>query len=162
MLKRATWLAPQPDLGLLLLRLGGAYLLLMVHGLPKLQHYAGELAQIDDPLHLGRQLTLWLALLAEVLCPLAIALGVYPRLACVPVLVLLLVSMLAVHPDWTLAEGQFGWLLLVIFASIGVAGGGRYQLTGLLVPPAAAAAASADAVPVAARAHDDSAGGQHG
>ncbi len=140
MLKRATWLAPQPDLGLLLLRLGGAYLLLMVHGLPKLQHYAGELAQIDDPLHLGRQLTLWLALLAEVLCPLAIAIGVYPRLACVPVLV----------------------LLLVIFASIGVAGGGRYQLTGLLVPPAAAAAASADAVPVAARAHDDSAGGQHG
>ncbi|MYM38790.1 DoxX family protein [Duganella qianjiadongensis] len=134
MLKPRSWLAPRPDLGLLLLRLGGAYLLLMVHGLPKLQHYAGELAHIDDPLHLGRGLTLWLALLAEVLCPLAIAAGLCTRLACLPVLVLLLVSMLAVHPDWSLADGQFGWLLLVIFASISVAGPGRYTLLALLGP----------------------------
>ncbi|MFC0166967.1 DoxX family protein [Pseudoduganella danionis] len=132
MLKSFPWLAPQPDLGLLLLRLGGAVLLLTVHGLPKLQHYAGELAHIDDPLHIGRGLTLWLALLAEVACPLAIAAGVLTRLACLPILVLLLVSMLAVHPDWSLADGQFGWLLLVIFASISVAGAGRYTLPALL------------------------------
>jgi len=136
MLKFRSWLAPQPDLGLLLLRLGGAFLLLMVHGLPKLQHYAGELAHIDDPLHLGRTFTLWLALLAEVLCPLAIAAGLLTRLACLPILVLLLVSMLAVHPDWSLADGQFGWLLLVIFASVSVAGPGRYTLLAMLRPEA--------------------------
>lgn len=123
--------AARPDLGLLLLRLGGAYLLLMVHGLPKLQHYGDELAHIDDPLHLGRAVTLWLALLAEVLCPLAIAAGLLTRLACLPILVLLLVSMLAVHPAWSLAEGQFGWLLLVIFASIAVAGPGAYAVQSL-------------------------------
>lgn len=164
MLKRATWLAPQPDLGLLLLRLGGAYLLLMVHGLPKLQHYAGELAQIDDPLHLGRPLTLWLALLAEVLCPLAIAAGLYTRLACVPVLVLLLVSLLAVHPEWSLAEGQFGWLLLVIFASIGVAGGGRYALAGLPVRQATMPAPVPEALTPAGttRPQDEGSGGRHG
>lgn len=119
------WLA-RPDAGLLFLRLTGAAMLLMVHGLPKLQHYADELLHIDDPLHLGRTLTLWLALLAEVLCPLLIAAGILTRLACVPVLVLLLVSMLAVHPDWSIAEGQFGWLLLSIFGTIALTGPGAY------------------------------------
>jgi putative oxidoreductase len=30
-----------------------------------------------------------------------------------------------VHPEWTLLEGQFGWLLLIIFTSLLIAGPGR-------------------------------------
>ena len=104
-------------------------MLLYVHGLPKLLHYSTELTQIDDPMHLGRSLTLSLALLAEIACPLLIAAGVLTRLACLPIIFLLLVSMLAVHPDWSIAEGQFGWLLLIIFGCIALAGPGRYSLS---------------------------------
>jgi len=40
----------------------------------------------------------------------------------------LLIAMLVVHPEWTLLEGQFGWLLLIIFTSILIAGPGRFTL----------------------------------
>ena len=119
----------RPDLGLLFLRLTGAFMLLYVHGLPKLMHYSTELSHIDDPMHLGRALTLWLALLAEIACPLLIAAGILTRLACLPIIFLLLVSMLAVHSDWSIAEGQFGWLLLIIFGTIALAGPGAYSFS---------------------------------
>lgn len=121
-----------PDAGLLFARLAGALLVLHVHGLPKLLHFSEELAHIDDPLHLGRAVTLYCALFAEILCPLLIAAGLLTRLACLPLLFLLGVSMLLVHPDWSIADGQFGWLLIIVFGTIAIGGAGRYSLDARL------------------------------
>lgn len=115
----------QQDLGLLFLRGSGALFLLWVHGLPKLLNYSEQLKLIEDPFHLGAHVTLLLAIFAEVLCPLLIIAGVLVRLACLPILAVLLIAMLVVHPEWTLLEGQFGWLLLIIFSSVLIAGPGR-------------------------------------
>jgi len=119
---------PGPDIGLLYLRITGALLLFYVHGWPKLLHYNTELQHIEDPFHLGPAFSLWFAIFSEVLCPVLIALGLLTRLAALPVIGLLLVAMLAVHADWTIAEGQFGWLLLIVFGAIALAGPGRYSL----------------------------------
>lgn len=116
------------DLGLLFLRVSGAMFLLWVHGLPKLLDYTAQLQLIEDPFHLGANLTLILAIFAEVLCPLLIIAGVLVRLACLPILFVLLVALLIVHPQWSLFEGQFGWLLLILFTSIFIAGPGRLAL----------------------------------
>lgn len=116
------------DFGLLFLRLSAAAFLLVVHGLPKLLDFHNQLSLIEDPFHMGAQLTLTLAIFAEVLCPLLIAAGVFVRLACLPILFLLLVALLVVHPQWTLEEGQFGWLLLIIFTTVLIAGPGRLAL----------------------------------
>ena len=123
-----------PDAGLLFARITGAALLLWVHGLPKLLHWQEELAHIDDPLGMGRGLTLACALFAEIVCPMLVAAGLLTRLATLPVLFLLLVSMLLVHPEWSIAEGQFGWLLLIVFGAIGLSGAGRYSLDAKLRP----------------------------
>ena len=133
MKKLLATLVPKADFGLLFLRLTAALLLFYVHGLPKLQHFDNELQHIDDPLNIGRGLTLGLALFAEVLCPVAIALGLLTRLATLPVLVLLIVSILLVHPEWSIAEGQFAWLLIIVFGSIALAGPGRYSVDARLV-----------------------------
>ncbi|KFF46945.1 MULTISPECIES: DoxX family protein [Pseudomonas] len=117
--------ARNQDTGLLFLRVSGAVFLLCVHGLPKLLNYGEQLKLIEDPFHLGGQVTLLLAIFAEVLCPLLIIAGVLVRLACVPILAVLVIALLVVHPEWTLWEGQFGWLLLIIFTSILIAGPGR-------------------------------------
>lgn len=121
------------DLGLLFLRLGGAELLLAVHGLPKALHFRQQLGLIEDPLHLGAWPTLGFAVFAEVLCPLLIALGWATRLACLPILGLLLIALLVVHPEWSLEQGQFGWLLLVLFGTLALTGPGRYSLEARLV-----------------------------
>jgi len=128
--------AGAPDLGLLYARLAGALLLLTVHGLPKLAHWRTELAHIDDPLGMGPQLTLACALFAEIVCPVLVALGLFTRLACLPVVFLLAVSMVLVHPDWTLEQGQFGWLLLIVFGTLALAGAGRYSVDARLVAQA--------------------------
>ncbi|WP_237884423.1 DoxX family protein [Pseudomonas sp. PGPR40] len=122
------WNEQAQDFGLLFLRVSGALFLLGVHGLPKLLDYSAELQRIEDPFHLGAQLTLILAIFAEVLCPLLIVAGVLVRLACLPVLFVLLVALLVVHPQWSVAEGQFGWLLLILFTSVFIAGPGRLAL----------------------------------
>ncbi|MFL9674335.1 MULTISPECIES: DoxX family protein [Pseudomonas] len=117
------------DLGLLFLRGSGALFLLWVHGLPKLLNYSEQLKLIEDPFHLGAHVTLLLAIFAEVLCPLLIIAGVLVRLACLPILAVLLIAMVVVHPEWTLLEGQFGWLLLIIFTTLLISGPGRLVLS---------------------------------
>jgi putative oxidoreductase len=121
-----------PDLGLLFLRCSGAAFLLLVHGLPKLLDFQQQLSLIEDPFHLGARLTLLLAIATEVLCPLLIIAGVLARLACLPILFLLLVALMVVHPDWTLEQGQFAWLLLIIFTAVFIAGPGRLALNARL------------------------------
>jgi putative oxidoreductase len=116
------------NIGLFFLRVSGAVFLLWVHGLPKLLHYSAQLQNIEDPLHLGANVTLMLAIFAEVLCPLLIIAGVLVRLACLPIVCVLLIALLLVHPQWSLDEGQFGWLLLIVFTSIFIAGPGRLAL----------------------------------
>ncbi|WP_454867953.1 DoxX family protein [Pseudomonas farris] len=116
------------DVGLLFLRVSGGLFLLWVHGLPKLLDFSAQLQLIEDPFHLGAHLTLSLAIFAEVLCPLLIIAGVLVRLACLPILFVLLVALLVVHPQWSVAEGQFGWLLLILFTAVFIAGPGRLAL----------------------------------
>ncbi|KHA71904.1 LysR family transcriptional regulator [Pseudomonas chlororaphis] len=117
------------DIGLLFLRVSGGMFLLWVHGLPKLLDFTAQLQLIEDPFHLGSHLTLILAIFAEVLCPLLIVAGLLARLACVPILFVLLVALLVVHPQWSVAEGQFGWLLLILFTTVLIAGPGRLAIS---------------------------------
>ncbi len=116
------------DVGLLWMRVMVSALLFWTNGLPKILHYSEERAQIDDPLKLGRTTTLWLALFAEVVCPVAIALGFFTRLACLPILAMLCIAMLIVHRDWDVEKGQFGWLYLITFTALLLMGPGRFSL----------------------------------
>ncbi len=116
------------DLGQFFLRVSSGLLLLCVHGMPKLLNWRTEILHIDDPLHLGNGLTLFCAIFAEVICSIFIILGLYTRLATLPILFLLFVAMIVVHAGWTLEQGQFGWLLIISFGSIALIGPGRYAI----------------------------------
>lgn len=106
----------------------GSLLLLVVHGLPKVLNFQAELGLIEDPFGLEPYLTLCLAIFAEVLCPLLIIAGAFTRLATLPILAVLVVSLAAVHSEWSLGEGQFAWLLAIIFTTLLIAGPGTFAL----------------------------------
>lgn len=122
-LLHAPWL---PAAGLLFMRVAAAVLLLVIHGLPKLLDWSGELQRIEDPFGLGASLTLGLAVFAEVFCPLLLILGLGARLACLPVLGVLLVALVVVHPEWSLEQGQFAWLFLVLYGGLALTGPGPW------------------------------------
>ncbi|MBA1229783.1 DoxX family protein [Pseudomonas viridiflava] len=110
--------------GLLFMRVSVSLLLLHVHGLPKLMHWSEEVQRIEDPFGLGGTLTLGLAVFAEVICPVLLILGVWARLACLPILAVLAVAVLFVHPEWSMEQGQFAWLLMILFAGLALTGPG--------------------------------------
>lgn len=116
------------DWALLFLRVSGSLLLLVVHGLPKVFNFQAELGLIEDPFGLGPHVTLSLAIFAEVVCPLLIIAGPFTRLATLPILAVLLVSLALVHTEWSLGEGQFAWLLAILFTTLLIAGPGRFAL----------------------------------
>lgn len=128
MMNSQTQTLPRIDLGLFFLRITGSLLLLYVHGLPKIVHFSEELTRIEDPFGFGPYFSLIPAIVAEVICPILILFGVATRLACVPIVAVLLVAMLVVHPGWSIAEGQFGWLLLIIFTTLAITGPGAWRV----------------------------------
>ncbi|QGU13635.1 DoxX family membrane protein [Leclercia sp. 119287] len=128
MMNSQTQTLPRIDLGLFFLRITGSLLLLYVHGLPKIVHFSEELTRIEDPFGFGPYFSLIPAIAAEVICPILILFGVATRLACVPIVAVLLVAMLVVHPGWSIAEGQFGWLLLIIFTTLAITGPGAWRV----------------------------------
>jgi len=70
--------------------------------------------------------------LAEVVCPVLLVLGVVARLACLPVLAVLLVALVVVHPEWSLEQGQFAWLLVALYGGLALTGPGLYPGSGLI------------------------------
>lgn len=128
-------LRASPAFALLVMRVGAGLMLLLVHGLPKLLHWQSELQHIEDPLGLGTPLTLTLAVFAEVACPLLLMLGLFARMACLPVLAVLLVSLTLVHPEWSLEQGQFAWLLLILYTGLALAGPGPLVIQRLWQTP---------------------------
>lgn len=118
-------------LGLLCMRVAVSLLVLHVHGLPKLLHWSEQLALIEDPFHLGARLTLSLAIFAEVFCPLLLIFGLCARLACLPILAVLLVALVFVHPHWSVEQGQFAYLLAILFAGLALTGPGPWVLARL-------------------------------
>jgi len=116
------------DIGLLYLRVAASLLVLAVHGLPKVMHYSREAAAIEDPFHLGKTLSISFAIFAEVICPPLMILGIGARLAAIPILVVTMIALLFVHRDWSLAQSQFAWMLLILFGTIVLSGAGRYTV----------------------------------
>jgi len=110
-----------PDAALLFLRVTASVL---VHGLPKALHYASQLDAIEDPLHLGKTLTLAFAIFAEVVCPLLMIAGIATRLAALPIMLVSVIALGLVHREWTLDQGQFAWMLLILFGTIAIGGTG--------------------------------------
>jgi putative oxidoreductase len=136
------------SLGLLILRLGvGGYML--THGLGKLDMVlAGSWDKFGDPIGLGNTLSLLLTTFAEFLCSLLVILGLWTRLAAIPVVIAMAVAAFVVHgaDPWTMEEAarrfaageaksmasrQPALLFLIPFLALAFAGGGRFTIAVL-------------------------------
>nr|WP_320023764.1 DoxX family protein [uncultured Draconibacterium sp.] len=112
---------------LLLLRLttGG---FMLTHGYSKLQHLlAGEM-QFGDPLGLGPEVSLVLAVFAEFFCSILIMLGFGTRLAVIPLIVTMAVAAFIVHAADPFGRKEMALLYLVGYVILLLTGSGKISV----------------------------------
>lgn len=121
------------SLGLLLLRLGFGGLML-THGIPKLMNYATLATQFPDPLGVGSQLSVIMAISAEVGCAGLLILGLFTRLATIPLIITMLVAALIVHGGDPFAKKEAAITYLIPYLTLLLTGPGRFACDHWLAP----------------------------
>lgn len=117
--------------GILILRLGMGGLM-MKHGYQKLIHFSEYKSQFMNFLGMGQSLSLSLAIFAEFFCALFILIGLFTRLATIPVIVVMCVALFKAHNSDFLGEGEMATLYLAGYLSLLFVGPGRISVDGMM------------------------------
>lgn len=116
------------DFGLLVLRLGMGGTMAFSHGLDKLIHFDQYSAQFMDFLGLGMKVSLALAVFAEFFCSLAVILGLFTRLATLPLIITMLVAAFIALDGQPWDKKEMAVLYLIPWLTLFFAGPGRLSL----------------------------------
>ena len=119
------------DISLLLLRLAFGGLMVINHGWGKLEKLlaAGPI-KFGDPLGIGAEASLSLAVFAEVVCAILLVAGLFTRWAAIPSLITMLVAAFIVHGGDSLRDKESALLFGTAFLVLLLMGPGRYSLDG--------------------------------
>jgi putative oxidoreductase len=131
-LLRKTLPVAHVHLGLLFLRLGAAGFML-THGYPKLMRlFSGEPVSFISVMGMSPELSLLLAVFAEFFCSIFILLGLFTRLAAIPLIITMAVAAFVIHSDDPFSTKEKALLFLLIFIVLLLTGGGRFSIDGIL------------------------------
>jgi putative oxidoreductase len=120
------------DLALLGVRISIGVLML-VHGLPKLgMLMSGGQVQFPGIFGLSSELSLTLAVFAEVLCSVLIMVGLGTRLAVIPLIFTMLVAVILIHAADPFGMKELALLYLLVYVVLLASGSGRYSLDHLI------------------------------
>ena len=109
--------------GLLLFRLCLGGLMIANHGWMKIVNYEVLKTQFLDFLGLGSQISLILAITAEILCSILLIFGLYTRVVLIPLIVTMLVA-IGTHGWQIFGEAEMGFLYLLGFVFLFIVGPG--------------------------------------
>ena len=107
--------------------------MMLTHGLPKLMKLVSEQpVQFADPLGVGMEISLFLAVFAEFFCSLLLMVGLASRLACIPLIITMLVAVFNIHLNDPFYKQEMGFHYLLVYFVILLAGAGKYSIDHLL------------------------------
>ena len=119
------------SLALFVLRLvlGG---LMIPHGYQKLISYASQSSSFADPFGIGPAASMALTIFAEFFCAAFIILGLFTRLAAVPLVIAMSVALFYRHNGQFFGEGESAGLYLVCFLAILIMGPGKASVDRMI------------------------------
>lgn len=118
------------NLSQLILRIAGGAMML-THGYPKfLKLINGDFA-FGDPIGLGEEVSLVLAVFAEFICSILIVLGLFTRWATIPLIFTMLVAVFIVHGSDPFSNKELGLMYAAMFIVIGLMGPGKFSVDSL-------------------------------
>jgi putative oxidoreductase len=116
---------------LLVLRLFSG-LLMITHGLDKLQNFDAYAQGFADPIGLGPQLSLMLVIAAELFASVFVMLGLLTRLSLIPLIFSMSVALFVVHSSDPLQVKELAIVYLGIYVVLFLAGPGKISADRLL------------------------------
>ncbi len=114
---------------LLRLALGG---LMMKHGYDKLIHFAEYKAKFINFMGIGQTTSLALVVFAEFFCALFIMIGLFTRLAAIPLIVAMCVALFKAHNSDFMGEGEMATLYLAGYITLLIVGPGKVSVDGMI------------------------------
>lgn len=127
---RLEFLPASPDLALLALRLWLGASMLLLHGWSKLIGWEKMSPGFSDPLKVGNETSLALAIFAEVACSILLILGWFTRSAALILAITMSVAFFLQHKMSFKGSGELAFIYLAGFVAILLAGAGRFALDG--------------------------------
>jgi len=106
-------------------------ILLMNHGYSKLTNFAKMKTEFTNFLGMGQTATLALVVFAEFFCALFVAIGVFTRLAAIPVIVTMCVALFQAHHGNIFTDGEHATLYLGAYLAILLLGPGKISVDGM-------------------------------
>ncbi|MBS1763982.1 MAG: DoxX family protein [Bacteroidetes bacterium] len=120
------------DFLVLFLRLAVGALLLS-HGYPKLQKLlSGDPIEFASVMGMSQKTSLMLAMFAEYICAIMVMLGLFTRLAAIPIIITMLVIVLHIKSNGTLSERELPLLYLIFYIFILFSGAGKHSLDNII------------------------------
>jgi putative oxidoreductase len=120
------------DIALLVARTGIAALML-THGIPKLlMLLSGAPVQFPPVMGMSAELSLGLAVFAEVFCSLLLLAGFATRLAVIPLIITMITALVFIHAADPFAKQELAFQYLLVYLVLLFAGSGRFSIDYLL------------------------------
>ena len=133
MKKVTSYLPINLDFGLLLLRVVFGGIMLIEHGYPKMiKLMSGGEIQFYNFLGLGNSASLGLTVFAEVICAFFILLGLFHRLATIPLIITFAVAFFMVHAEDSFGDKEAAFIYLFSYTILFFTGSGKFSLDYLI------------------------------
>jgi putative oxidoreductase len=95
---------------------------------PKLAHFEHELVAFPDPMGIGHQVSFAVALLSAGACSLVVGIGIFARLASMPIIYTMMMVLLMAARGFEGADVQSALLYALPYTVIVLTGPGRWSL----------------------------------
>lgn len=119
------------NIAMLILRAGSA-VLVMPHGYNKLVHFSEYTPKFINFLGLGSNISLSLVIFAEFFCAMFIIIGLFTRLAAIPLIISMSVALFKAHNGEIFGDGEHAALYACCFITILLCGPGKISVDGML------------------------------
>ncbi len=115
------------EIGLLVLRVGIGVMMLK-HGMAELKDFESAFHNFPDPFEISSEISYSLTVFAEVGCSIALILGLFTRLATIPLLITMLIVVFRVHSGDPWDNKELDALYGLVFLTLYFSGPGKYSL----------------------------------
>lgn len=105
---------------------------MLSHGVPKLMAFSSLSSTFADPLGLGSTVSLVMAIAAEVGCSVMLILGLFTRLAILPLLFTMIMAYFVIHSVDGFAVKELAFLYMGLYVAIFALGSGRFSVDYLI------------------------------